>query len=219
MAIGSRGVVQALKVVLWGAALAPAAWLIRGAFRGGLGANPIEKVTHVTGMTALILLLVTLAVTPVRRLTGWHPLIGLRRPLGLFAFFYVSVHFLIWIGLDLGFRLDWVWEDIRKRPYITAGFFGFLILIPMAVTSTKGWIRRLGPRWGLLHRGAYLAAGLGVLHYYWLVKADVRLPLLMAGILGVLIALRIPGWIRHRRRRRLAQSTEPGADPAHRFTS
>lgn len=151
-------------------------------------------------MTTLVLLLVTLAVTPFRRVTGWHPVIGLRRPLGLFAFFYASVHFLIWVALDLGFRMDWVWDDIRERPYITVGFAAFLTLIPLAITSTKGWIRRLGRRWSTLHRLVYVAAGLGTLHFYWLVKADVRLPLLLAGILMILLAARIPGWLSQRRR-------------------
>jgi methionine sulfoxide reductase heme-binding subunit len=194
MARGRRSVI-ALKVLLWIGSLAPAAWLIDGFFRGGLGANPIEKITHVTGMTALVILLLTLAVTPVRRITGWHPVIGLRRPLGLFAFFYVSVHFLVWMGLDLGFRMDWIWEDIVKRPYITAGFTAFLILIPLAITSTRGWIRRLGKKWAILHRGTYLAAGLGLLHYYWLVRADFRLPLTLVAIFALLMAFRVPGWI------------------------
>ena len=193
--MASRKSVLALKVVLWVGALAPAAWLLGGFFRGGLGVNPIEKITHVTGMTALVLLLVTLGVTPFRRLTGWHPIIGLRRPLGLFAFFYACVHFLIWMGLDLGFRLDWVWEDIVKRPYITVGFAAFLILIPLAVTSTRGWIRKLGRRWSLLHRGIYLATGLALLHYYWMVRADFRLPLALTGAFLLLLVARLPRWL------------------------
>jgi len=187
-----RRSVLALKVILWAGALSPAAWLLTGFFRGGLGVNPIEKITHVTGMTALVLLLITLGVTPLRRLTGWHPVIGLRRPLGLFAFFYVCVHFLIWMGLDLGFRLDWVWDDIVKRPYITVGFTAFLVLIPLAVTSTRTWIRRLGRRWSVLHRGIYLATGLALLHYYWIVRADFRLPLALTGAFVLLLAARLP---------------------------
>lgn len=180
-----------LKIVLWVGSLAPATWLAVGAWRGWLGVNPIEKLTHVTGMTTLVLLLVTLSVTPVRRLSGWNPIIRLRRPLGLFAFFYALLHFAIWAGLDLGLELQWVWEDIVERPYITVGFTAFLVLVPLAVTSTRGWIRRLGKRWALLHRGAYLATGLGVVHYYWLVKADVRLPLLLAGVYAASMAWRI----------------------------
>jgi len=195
-----RRSVLVLKVVLWAGALSPAVWLLAGFFRGGLGVNPIEKITHVTGMTALVLLLATLAVTPVRRITRWHPVIGLRRSLGLFAFFYVCVHFLIWMGLDLGFRLDWVWEDIVKRPYITVGFTAFLILIPLAVTSTRGWIRKLGRRWSVLHRGIYVATGLALLHYYWMVRADFRLPLALSATFVVLLAARVPGWIARKTR-------------------
>jgi sulfoxide reductase heme-binding subunit YedZ len=203
--MATRKSVVALKVVLWAGALAPAAWILAGIFFDWLGANPIEKVTHVTGMTALVLLLVTLTITPFRKVTRWHPVIGLRRPLGLFAFFYASIHFTIWMALDLGFRLDWVADDILERPYITVGFAAFLTLIPLALTSTKGWIRRLGKKWGTLHRLVYLSAALGALHYYWLVKADVRLPLLLAGILLVLLAVRVPGWLNQRRRHRSAE--------------
>ena len=195
-----KRVVVGLKVVLWAGALAPAAWLGAGSVLGWLGVNPIEKLTHVTGMTALVLLLITLAVTPARRLSGWNPLVRLRRPLGLFAFFYAFLHFSIWAGLDLGLQLQWVWEDIVERPYITVGFTAFLILIPLTITSTRGWIRRLGRRWALLHRGVYVAAGLGVIHYYWLVKADVRLPLLLAGVYAALMGWRV--W--DLRRKRLA---------------
>lgn len=183
-----------LKVLMWLSCLAPVAWLGAGFFTGWLGVNPIEKLTRVTGLTTLILLLVTLAVSPARRLTGWNPLIKLRRPLGLFAFFYAFLHFSIWMGLDLGFRLDWVWEDIVERPYITVGFSAFLLLIPLAATSTTGWIRRLGRRWAVLHRLAYVATGLGLIHFYWLVKADVRLPLLLIGIFAVLMAARVQRW-------------------------
>lgn len=190
-----RHAVKVLKVVLWASALSPAAWIIAGMFLGWLGVNPIEKVTHVTGMSTLVLLLVTLAVTPFRRISGWHPVIHLRRPLGLFAFFYASVHFLIWWVLDLGLRVDWVLEDIMERPYITVGFSAFLVLIPLAVTSTKGWIRRLGRKWTTIHRGVYLAASLGAIHFYWQVKADTRLPLLLATILGVLLGARVLFWV------------------------
>lgn len=196
----SRRVVLGSKVVLWLGALAPAAWLLAGFFLDWLGVNPIEKVTHVTGMTTLVLLLVTLGVSPVRRLTGWNPLIRLRRPLGLFAFFYAFLHFSVWMGLDLGLQLDWVWEDIVERPYITVGFTAFVLLIPLAVTSTKGWIRRLGKRWSRLHALVYVSTALGCIHFYWLVKSDVRLPLLLAGVFGVLMALRVPFWVRTRRR-------------------
>src|SRR5688572_17045963 len=188
----SKRAVLGLKVLLWLAALAPGAWLVGGIFRGWLGANPAETLTHVTGMTTLVLLLVTLSVTPVRRFTGWNPVIKLRRPLGLFAFSYALTHFTIWFAFYNVFDLERMIADIAERPYITVGFTAFVILIPMAVTSTKGWIRRLGRRWTTIHKGIYVAATLGVVHFYWLVKADTRLPLLLGGCLLVLLALRTP---------------------------
>ena len=212
--------VLGLKVVLWVSAAAPGAWLVAGLlglgvlgpgalgvlgpdvdfprFAGLLGANPTEKLTHVTGMTTLVLLLVTLSVTPIRRFTGWNPVIRLRRPLGLFAFFYALSHFSIWLIFYTVFDVTVMVEDIVERPYITVGFSAFLILIPMALTSTKGWIRRLGKRWRTLHRGIYIAAILGVVHFYWLVKADTRLPLFLGGCLIVLLALRIPALAKKR---------------------
>ena len=190
--------VSALKVVLWLSALAPGGWLVRGLYSGALGANPVEPLTHVTGMTTLVLLLVTLAVSPLRMLSGWNPMIRLRRPLGLFAFFYACLHFLIWFVFYNLVNLQYMLEDVAERPYITVGFSAFVILIPMAVTSTKGWIRRLGKRWSTLHRGIYFAAMLGVVHYYWLVKADTRLPLLLGMCLLVLLGLRAPALARKR---------------------
>ena len=183
----TKRTVLGMKLVLWVGATAPAAWLATGSFLGWLGANPIEKLTHVTGMTTLVLLLTTLAVTPVRRLLGWNAVARLRRPLGLFAFFYALLHFSIWMVLDLGFRLAWVWEDIVERPYITVGFTAFVLLIPLALTSTKASIRRLGRRWTKLHSLAYVSTALGTVHFYWLVKADTRLPLAFAAVLAVLL--------------------------------
>ncbi len=183
--------ILALKVVLWLGALAPGAWLIGGIFRGWLGANPAETLTHVTGMTTLVLLLVTLSVTPIRRFTGWNPIIRLRRPLGLFAFAYALTHFIIWFAFYNVFNVGYMVADVAERPYITVGFAAFLFLIPLAVTSTKGWIRRLGKRWTTLHKGIYVAATLGVVHFYWLVKADSRLPVLLGACLLVLFALRV----------------------------
>ena len=185
-------VVVALKVVLWLGALTPGVWLVSGVFLGHLGANPLERLTRVSGMTALVLLLLTLAVTPVRSLTGWNPVIRLRRPLGLFAFFYAFSHFMVWFGFDRLFEVGTVLADVAERPYITVGAAALLILSTLAFTSTKGWIRRLGKRWASLHRGAYVAALLGVVHYYWLVKADTRLPILLGICLLVLLALRTP---------------------------
>jgi sulfoxide reductase heme-binding subunit YedZ len=198
--MNSQRAVLGLKIVLWLAALAPGAWLVGGIFRGWLGANPAEMLTHVTGMTTLVLLLVTLTVTPVRRLTGWNPVIKLRRPLGLFAFAYAFTHFTIWFAFYNIFRVDYMIADIAERPYITVGMAAFAVLIPLALTSTKGWIRRLGRRWNVLHRGIYVAAALGVVHFYWLVKADTRLPVLLGACLLVLLLLRVPALRAQRKR-------------------
>lgn len=176
--------------------------------RGRLGANPIERITHHTGWWGLALLIATLAITPVRRLTGWNRVIRLRRLVGLFAFFYVVLHFLTWLALDHFFYWPGILEDIAKRPYITAGFTAFLLLIPLAVTSTKGWIRRLGRRWTLLHRLAYPAAALGVLHFFWRVKADTREPLIFAAVLALLLLFRIPALRRVSARRPLPRLSE-----------
>ncbi len=210
-----------LKLVLWISALTPVAWLGAAFYfdtfgatriaRVSLGANPIEKLTHVTGMTTLVLLLITLSVTPIRRLSGWNRVIKLRRPLGLFAFFYAFLHFSIWAGLDQTLVWSWMVEDVMERPYITVGFTGFVILIPLALTSTTGWIRRLGQRWTVLHRGIYVTATLGVIHFYWLVKADVRLPLLLAACLMVLLGYRVV----FRRKKRRKVSPKGDMQPAN----
>jgi len=188
--MNTKRIVLALKVVLWLSALAPGAWLAAGIPRGWLGANPVEKLTHVTGLTALVLLLVTLAVTPLRRITGWNPIIKLRRPLGLFAFFYALAHFSIWFAFDMVFDFGLMLSDVAERKFITVGMAALLILLPLAVTSTTGWIRRLGKRWTKLHRAVYVATGLGVVHFYWLVKADTRLPILLGVILVLLLGMR-----------------------------
>jgi len=173
------------------AATLPAAWLVRGAFTGGLGANPIDKITDETGVWTLRFLLLTLAVTPVRRWLGWNELIGLRRTLGLFAFGYGVLHFATYFVLDHFFDVDRVFADVVKRPFVTAGFTGFVLMIPLAITSTRGWIRRLGRRWQQLHRLAYASAIAGVVHYLWLVKADLGRPLRYAAILVVLLGARL----------------------------
>lgn len=195
----TRRPVLALKILLWVSALGPAAWLLAGWFLGWLGANPIETLTHVTGMSALVLLLVTLGVTPVRRLTGWNPVIRLRRPLGLFAFFYASLHATVWAALDLGLELQWVAEDIAQRPYITVGMTAFVLLLPLALTSTRGGIRRLGRNWSRLHKLVYVSTALGVVHFYWLVKSDVRLPLLLGAVFVALMGVRAAAWIQAKR--------------------
>jgi sulfoxide reductase heme-binding subunit YedZ len=179
------------KTAIFVLAAAPAVLLAVDAFRGDLTADPIEEITHRTGWWALTLLLTTLAVTPLRRFTGWNQLVRVRRMLGLFAFSYAVLHLLTYVVLDLFFAFDILVEDVAKRPYITVGFTAFLILLALAITSTKGWIRRLGPRWQRLHRLVYVAALLGVVHFYWQVKADTREPLIFATIVLALFVARV----------------------------
>jgi sulfoxide reductase heme-binding subunit YedZ len=180
------------QAIVVGLGLAPAAGLVWAGATGGLGANPIDAVTDTTGTWTLRLLLATLAVTPLRRLTGWNRLIAVRRTLGLLAFGYGTLHLLTYVVLDQFFALDLILADIVKRPFITAGATGFLLMVPLAVTSTAGWIRRLGGRrWAQLHRLAYLSAAAGVVHYYWLVKSDTTRPLRYAAVLTVLLAARL----------------------------
>jgi sulfoxide reductase heme-binding subunit YedZ len=180
-----------VRPAAWVAGLIPLVLLVAGAFTGGLGADPIEYVTLRTGFATLLMLMVTLAVTPVRRLTGWNWLASTRRTFGLCAFLYVCLHLLTYM-VDQGFTFTYIGEDIAERPYITVGFTAFLLLVPLALTSTKASIRRLGKRWQKLHRLIYLAAGLGVLHFIWLVKSDLRDPLIFAAVFMLLMALRIP---------------------------
>jgi sulfoxide reductase heme-binding subunit YedZ len=196
MAVGSRRVLaQAFVVML---ALVPAALIVADLLRDDLGANPIEEITHRTGDWTIRLLLGALAVTPLRRLTGWNGIIRFRRTIGLLAFGYASLHFLTWVVLDQGLflqgdALGYVLEDVAKRPYITVGFTAFVLLVPLAVTSTRGWVRRLGRRWTALHRVVYVAAALGALHYLWLVKGEQTSPVWYATILVALLATRVRG--------------------------
>ncbi|MFM1892798.1 MAG: sulfite oxidase subunit YedZ [Pseudomonadota bacterium] len=183
------------KPLLFSLCAVPALLLLRGALLNDLGANPLEKVIHETGAWTLRLLLLTLAVTPLRRFTGWSWLQRLRRMLGLFAFAYACLHFSAWVWLDQGLSWSAILADIAKRPYVTVGFTAFVLLIPLAATSTRGMMRRLGRRWQRLHRLVYWSAGLGVLHFVWLVKADWLEPAIYAVILGVLLALRL-AWLR-----------------------
>lgn len=181
-----------LKVAVFFLSLGPAAWLIWGAFHNALGANPIEYITRDTGDWTLRFLLITLAITPLRKLLHRPELIRFRRMLGLFAFFYGFLHLMTYVWLDKFFAFDEMVMDVFKRPFITAGFAGFLAMLPLAVTSTAGWIRRLGgKRWQALHRLIYFSTAAGVVHYYWLVKSDVRLPVLYASILVLLLGYRI----------------------------
>lgn len=187
--------------------LVPAARLGWKAFHGGLGPNPIEFITHETGDWILIFLVLTLAITPARKLLGFPDLIRFRRMVGLFAFFYSFLHFGTWIGLDKFFDWPEMVADVAKRRYITVGFTGFLLMIPLAVTSTAGWVRRLGgKRWQALHRLIYLTAVAGVVHYYWLVKSDVRKPVMYGSMVFLLLAYRVTVRLQERRRRAAGQA-------------
>ncbi|MFP5418150.1 MAG: sulfite oxidase heme-binding subunit YedZ [Gammaproteobacteria bacterium] len=172
--------------------LIPLARLIALGFSGGLGANPIEFITRSTGTWTLVGLMVTLSVTPLRRLTGQSGLIRYRRMLGLFTFFYACLHFTTYIWLDQFFDPAAIVRDVIKRPFITVGFSAFVLLIPLAATSTHAMIRRLGRRWQQLHRLVYLIAILGVIHYLWLVKKDMTEPLIYGALLAVLLVVRLP---------------------------
>jgi methionine sulfoxide reductase heme-binding subunit len=183
------------KVVVFMACLLPLAELLWRGYHNDLSLNPVEFVEHATGDWILRFLVMTLAITPLRKILHLPQLIRFRRMLGLFAFFYACLHFSTWIGVDR--YLDWkaMLADIGKRPFITVGFTGFILLFPLAITSTAWWIRRLGgKRWQLLHRAIYLTAICGVVHYYWLVKSDVRKPLEYAFLVGVLLAWRVWTW-------------------------
>ena len=180
-----------LKSLLFIGALVPAAMLVAGIFTDDLGANPIEYITHETGWFALAFLVASLAVTPVRRVSGWHEAIRIRRMLGLFAFFYASLHFLTWFVFDHTLDVGGMVEDVVKRPYITVGMTAFLIMVPLAITSNAAMIRRLGRRWQRLHRLAYVAAIAAVVHFWWLVKADIREPQRWALALALLFGIRL----------------------------
>jgi sulfoxide reductase heme-binding subunit YedZ len=170
----------------------PAAVLALHFYQGNVTANPVEYLQHTTGDWTLRFLLITLSITPLRKLLNLPDLIRFRRMLGLFAFFYVCLHFLTYLGPDQAFAFAGMWKDVEKRRFITVGFLGFVLLLPLALTSTKGWIRRLGgKRWQALHRLIYVIALCGVIHYYWLVKSDHRLPLLYGAILAVLLLYRL----------------------------
>jgi sulfoxide reductase heme-binding subunit YedZ len=207
-----------VKLCVWLACLAPAAWLtVRalGVTSATLGANPVEAILDVFGKTALNLLMITLAVTPVRRITGLVWLVQLRRLLGLFAFFYVAMHFLTYAVLDLGLAWSTLLVDIAERPYITVGFTALVLLVPLAVTSTRGWQRRLGRRWGKLHRLIYVIAVLGVVHYWWQVKVDVAEPFFYAFVLSALLGNRIKHWLDVRRSRRTSVNPKPAVAAAY----
>jgi sulfoxide reductase heme-binding subunit YedZ len=184
------------KPWLFAVCLLPLARLVVLGVGSGLGANPIEFITHSTGTWTLVGLLATLSVTPLRQLTGRADLIRYRRMLGLFAFFYACLHFTTYIWLDQFFDLSGIAKDIVKRPFITLGFAAFVLLIPLAATSTHAMMRRLGRRWQQLHRLVYPIALLGVIHYLWLVKKDLTQPLIFGAVLVLLLAMRLPWSLR-----------------------
>ena len=180
-----------LKPVIFIACALPLVFLVVDAFTGELGANPVETITHATGDWTLRLLLITLSMTPLRGIAGWSWPLRLRRMLGLYSFFYALLHLLTYLWLDQFFDVQAILHDIVKRPFITVGMAAFLMLIPLAMTSTNAMMRRLGRHWKRLHRLVYLVAIGGVLHYLWLVKADVRDPLIYGALLALLLGFRL----------------------------
>jgi len=200
-----------LKPAVWIGGLLPLALLVLAVVAGTISANPLEDATDRTGKAAIILLMVSLAVTPVRRLSGWNGVIAGRRPLGLFAFFYVCLHFLVYL-FDHTFSWGLIIQDVVKHPFVTAGFAALLILAALALTSTKGWIRRLGKGWQKLHRLVYLAAGLGVIHFLWAVKKDLREPLVYAAVFAALMAFRLPVFQKKRKKTESRARPRVGSD-------
>lgn len=183
---------QVFKPAVWLICLAPLALLVYDGFTDNLTANPIEKVTNTTGIWTLRFVVATLAITPLRWVTGVNQLINYRRIIGLFAFFYGFIHFMVFFFLDHQFDFGAMWTDVLKRPYIAAGFTAFVLMIPLAITSTTGWIRRMGGKnWNLLHKLIYITALAGVLHYYWKVKLDASHPIYYGGVVVLLLGFRV----------------------------
>lgn len=187
--------------------LMPFGFILWDVINQNLSANPIEDLSHRTGAWTLRFLLIVLSVTPLRHVLNWPGIVRYRRMLGLFAFFYASLHFLIYFVLDLSLALSFVIEDITERPYLTVGFTAFVLLIPLAITSTNKMMRRMGKHWKRLHQSVYLIAILGVLHYIWLVKADLRDPIIYAVLLGVLLLFRV--WMVQKKRKARASRGDP----------
>jgi len=197
-----------LKPLVFVASLVPLTWLVFIVLTGRTSANPAEDILLTTGIWALRFLLATLAITPLRRLTGWNALIQYRRMLGLFAFFYACVHLASYIAFDRYFEFGEILADIAKRPFITAGMAAFALMLPLALTSTRGWIRRLGRRWQMLHRLVYVSAAAGCLHFIWKLKVAIGEPIYYAAVLGALLAFRLVWRLRQARgiRRQTAQA-------------
>jgi sulfoxide reductase heme-binding subunit YedZ len=184
------------KAIVFAVCLAPFLWLAWRFWNQDLTVNPLEYITHFTGDWTIRLIVATLAVTPLRKLLNLPDLIRFRRMIGLFAFFYGSLHFFTYLYFDKLFDFSEIVKDVSKRPFITAGFLSLVLMAPLALTSTAGWIRRLGGRrWQLLHKLIYVSGIAAVAHYYWLVKSDVRQPLLYASLVGILLAYRAGAWL------------------------
>jgi sulfoxide reductase heme-binding subunit YedZ len=211
----SAFIARVVKPALYVAALLPLAWLLFALFTGRVMGDQVKFMQHVTGDTVLTCLMLTLSVTPLRRLTGWNEIIRVRRLIGLTAFWYACLHLTTYVVFDQDFSLMEITKDIAKHPWVLVGFTAFLCLVPLAITSTNGWIRRLGgKRWNRLHRLVYVAAFAGVLHYFWLVKKDIHYPLLYGIVLLVLLGFRV--WLAaDRARTRHAPARRPvEVDPA-----
>lgn len=182
---------RVLKPVLWVAGLSPLAWQVWAFFTGHLEAEPVKGMEHFTGKTAIIILLITLSVTPIRRISHWNGIIKVRRLVGLFAFFYALIHFLIFLTFDLEWNFGQLASEVVKRPWITVGFTALVLLTVLAVTSPQAMVRKLGKKWTTVHRLVYFAAGLGVLHFIWSQKKDIRTPLQYLAVLAVLLLARL----------------------------
>ena len=205
---------RVIKPVLYVAAVLPLAWILFALFTGRVMGDQVKFLQHATGDTVLTCLMLTLAITPLRRVTGWNEIIRVRRMIGLTAFWYACLHLTTYLVFDQLLDPMEIAEDIAKHPWVLVGFTGFLCLVPLAITSTNGWIRRLGgKRWNRLHRLVYVAAIAGVLHYLWLVKKDVTAPLTYGAVLTVLLLVRV-WWAAERARSRRAPAAQTQAKPA-----
>ena len=208
-------ITRVVKPVLYLAAFLPFAWLLFALLTGLVMGDEVKFMQHVTGDTALTCLMVTLAITPLRRLTGWNEVIRVRRLIGLTAFWYACLHLTTYLVFDQSLSVDEILKDIVKHPWVLVGFTGFLCLVPLAITSTQGWVRRLGgKRWRRLHRLVYVAAAAGVLHYFWLVKKDVQAPLAYGAVLAILLGSRLWFAREQARTRQPASTRSSVAKPA-----